>query len=210
MLPEHAYGAVHPCFDSTVEEGLGARGCDGGHGTDARCGAVRSIAKGVAQFLRDMVAELGRTFGQRQWTLLDKPHREPGIRRDARGRIRAYVGTNGQLCFKHFLAGTPLAAVRRWRFDTRASLELNQRPSGTFAGDIEAYLRQIADRPRLVAERRQQLGMVGGAAWPPPPRCHRVRGRAGRARGPAPDPCGLNVQPLPPSAFLPVPGARWT
>lgn len=86
-----------------------------------------------------------------------RPHREPGIRRDARGRIRAYVRANGQLRFKRFPAGTPLETIRRWRLDTRASLELNQRPSGTLAGDIEAYLRQIADRPRLVAERRQQL-----------------------------------------------------
>ena len=86
-----------------------------------------------------------------------RPHREPGIRRDAGGRIRAYVRANGQLRFKRFPAGTPLEAVRRWRLDTRRSLELNQRPAGTLAGDIEPYLRQIADRPRLVSERRQQL-----------------------------------------------------
>ena len=32
-----------------------------------------------------------------------------------------------------------------------------RRPAGTLAADIDPFLRQIADRPRLVAERRQQL-----------------------------------------------------
>ena len=36
-------------------------------------------------------------------------------------------------------------------------MELNQRATGTLAGDIEPYLPQIADRPQLVSERRQQL-----------------------------------------------------
>ena len=86
-----------------------------------------------------------------------RPHREPGIRRDASGRIRAYVRANGQLRFKRFPVGTSLETVRRWRLDTRVSLGLTQRPTGTLAADIEPFLRQIADRPRLVAERRQQL-----------------------------------------------------
>ena len=100
-----------------------------------------------------------------------RPHRESGIRRDAGGRIRAYVRANGQLRFKRFPAGTPLEAVRRWRLDARRSLELNQRPAGTLAGDIEPYLRQIAEVPaRLRAPPAN--GMVGGAAQPPPPRRH--------------------------------------
>ena len=86
-----------------------------------------------------------------------RPHREPGIRRDASGKIQAYVRAGGQLRFKRFPAGTSLETVRRWRLATRASLGLLQRPSGTLAADIEPFLRQIADRPRLVAERRQQL-----------------------------------------------------
>lgn len=86
-----------------------------------------------------------------------RPHREPGIRRDPNGRIHAYVRADGQLRFRRFPAGTPLETVRRWRLDTRAALKLAQRPAGTLAADINPFLRQIADRPRLVAERRQQL-----------------------------------------------------
>ena len=41
--------------------------------------------------------------------------------------------------------------------DTRVALDLTKRAAGTLAADIEPFLRQIADRPRLVAERRQQL-----------------------------------------------------
>ena len=59
--------------------------------------------------------------------------------------------------FKRFPVDTSLETVRRWRLDTRASLRSAQRPKGTLAADIEPFLRQIADRPRLVAERRQQL-----------------------------------------------------
>ena len=86
-----------------------------------------------------------------------RTHREPGIRRDTNGRIQAYVRANGQLRFKRFPAGTSLDAVRRWRMDTRVSLGLTKRAGGTLAADIEPFLRQIADRPRLVAERQQQL-----------------------------------------------------
>ncbi len=86
-----------------------------------------------------------------------RPHREPGIRRDAGGRIHAYVRAGGQLRFKRFPVDTPLETVRRWRLDTRASLRSTQRLTGTLAADVEPFLRQIADRPRLVAERRQQL-----------------------------------------------------
>ena len=86
-----------------------------------------------------------------------RPHREPGIRRDASGRIHAYVRVGGQLRFRRFPIDTPLETVRRWRLDTRAALRLTQRPAGTLAADIDPFLRQIADRPRLVAERRQQL-----------------------------------------------------
>ena len=86
-----------------------------------------------------------------------RPHRETGIRRDASGRIQAYVRAGGQLRFRRFPIDTPLETVRRWRLDTRAALRLTQRPAGTLAADINPFLRQIADRPRLVAERRQQL-----------------------------------------------------
>ncbi len=86
-----------------------------------------------------------------------RPHSEPGIRRDAKGRIRAYVRVDGKLRFKRFPPGTSLDVVRRWRLDTRVSLELTKRAPGTLAADIEPFLRQIADRPRLVAERRKQL-----------------------------------------------------
>ena len=86
-----------------------------------------------------------------------RTHREPGIRRDTNGRIQAHVRANGQLRFKRFPAGTSLDTVRRWRMDTRVSLGLTQQAAGTLAADIEPFLRQIADRPRLVAERRQQL-----------------------------------------------------
>ena len=86
-----------------------------------------------------------------------RPHREPGIQRDASGKIQAYVRADGQLRFKRFPAGTSLETVRCWRLDTRASLGLLQPPSGTLAADIEPFLRQIAHRPRLVAERRQRL-----------------------------------------------------
>ena len=63
----------------------------------------------------------------------------------------------GSARFKRFPAGTPLDSVRRWRMDTRVALDLTKRAAGTLAGDVEPFLRQIADRPRLVAERRQQL-----------------------------------------------------
>ena len=86
-----------------------------------------------------------------------RPHSEPGIRRDASGRIRAYVRAGGQLRFRRFPVDTPLETVRRWCLDTRTALRLTQRSAGTLAADIEPFLRQIADRPRLVAERRQQL-----------------------------------------------------
>jgi len=86
-----------------------------------------------------------------------RPHRERGIRRDASGKIHAYVRVGGQLRFKRFPVDTSLDTVRRWRSDTGASLRSTQRPRGTLAADIEPFLRQIADRPRLVAERRQQL-----------------------------------------------------
>ena len=49
---------------------------------------------------------------------------------------------------------TPCAAGA---MDTRVALDLTKRAAGTLAADIEPVLRQIADRPRLVAERRQQL-----------------------------------------------------
>ncbi len=81
-----------------------------------------------------------------------RPHREPGIRRDASGRIQAYVRAGGQLRFTRFPPGTSLETVRHWRLDTRVSLGLTQRPAGTLAADIEPFLRQIADRPRLVAD----------------------------------------------------------
>ena len=86
-----------------------------------------------------------------------RPYREPGIRRDASGKIQAYVRAGGQLRFRRFPPRTPLETVRRWRLDTRVSLGLTQRPAGILAADIEPFLRQIADRPRLVAERRQQV-----------------------------------------------------
>ena len=86
-----------------------------------------------------------------------RTHREPGIRRDTNGWIQACVRANGKLRFKRFPVGTSLDAARRWRMDTRVSLELTKRTVGTLAADIEPFLRQIADRPRLVAERRQQL-----------------------------------------------------
>ena len=87
-----------------------------------------------------------------------RPHRERGIRRDSRGRIHAYVRAHGQLRFKRFPVGTSLDTVRRWRVDTRAGLTHSQRAAtGTLAADIEPFLRQIADRPQLVAERRRQL-----------------------------------------------------
>ena len=89
-----------------------------------------------------------------------RPHRETGIRRDASGRINAYVRADGQLRFRRFPAGTALETVRRWRLDTRAALQLTQRPAGTLAADIDPFLRQITDRPRLMAERRQQLDVV--------------------------------------------------
>ena len=104
--------------------------------------------------------EQSRVFGarhqERLWTTI-RPHREPGIRRDTSGRTPAYVRADGQLRFRRFPVNTPLETVRRWRLDTRAALRLTQRPAGTLAADIEPFLRQIADRPRLVAERRQQL-----------------------------------------------------
>ena len=86
-----------------------------------------------------------------------RPHREPGVRRDASGRIQAYVRVGAQLRFRRFPTNTSLDTVRRWRLDTRAALRLTQRPAGTLAADIGPFLRQIADRPHLVAERRQQL-----------------------------------------------------
>lgn len=86
-----------------------------------------------------------------------RTHREPGIRRDASGRIQAYVRSAGQLRFRRFPPGTPLTTVRRWRLETQAALRSTRRPAGTLAVDIDPFLRQIADRPRLVAERRQQL-----------------------------------------------------
>ena len=76
-----------------------------------------------------------------------RPHREPGIRRDASGRIQAYVRADGQLRFRRFPVDTPLETVRRSRLDTRAALRLTQRPAGTLAADINPFLRRIADRP---------------------------------------------------------------
>ena len=110
-----------------------------------------------------------------------RPHREPGIRRDARGRIQAYVRAGGQLRFKRFPVDTSLETVRRWRLDTRVGLRLTQRAPGTLAADIEPFLRQIADRPKLVAERRQQLEWWAGAPRPAPSSRHhpgRCQGRS--------------------------------
>ena len=86
-----------------------------------------------------------------------RTHREPGIRRDASGRIQAYVRSAGHLRFRRFPPGTPLATVRRWRLETQTALRSTRRPAGTLAVDIDPFLRQIADRPRLVEERRRQL-----------------------------------------------------
>ena len=86
-----------------------------------------------------------------------RPHREPGIRRDTSGRIHAYVRAGGRLHFKRFPVGASLETVRRWRLDTRVSLKSTQPTKGTLAADVEPFVRQIADRPQLVAERRQQL-----------------------------------------------------
>ena len=71
--------------------------------------------------------------------------------------MQAYVRAGGQLRYRRFPAGTPLEAVRRWRLDARAALRSMRRPAGTLAADIDPFLRQMADRPRLVADRRQQL-----------------------------------------------------
>ena len=86
-----------------------------------------------------------------------RPHRGTGILRDASGRIQAYVRAADQLRFRRFPVGTPLATVRRWRLNMQAALRVTQRPAATLASDNDLFLRQIADRPRLVAERRQQL-----------------------------------------------------
>ena len=56
-----------------------------------------------------------------------------------------------------FPIGASLETVRRWRLDTRVSLKSTQPTKGTLAADVEPFVRQIADRPQLVAERRQQL-----------------------------------------------------
>ena len=76
---------------------------------------------------------------------------------------------------------TSLETVRRWRLDTRVGLRLTQRAPGTLAADIEPFLRQIADRPKLVAERRQQLEWWAGAPRPAPSSRHhpgRCQGRS--------------------------------
>ena len=86
-----------------------------------------------------------------------RTHSEPGIRRDAAGRIHAYVRAGGRLRFKRFPAGTSLESVRRWRLDTRAALRLTSPAAGSLDADIEPFLRQFVHRPRFVQERRRQL-----------------------------------------------------
>ena len=86
-----------------------------------------------------------------------RPHKEPGIRRNWRGNIKAYVRVGGQLRTKRYKPGTSLDTVRRWRADVRTALTRAKPAAGTLTTDIEPFLRQIAHRPTLVKERRQQL-----------------------------------------------------
>ncbi len=96
-----------------------------------------------------------------------RPHSEPGIRRDANGRIRAYVRANGRLRFKRFPAGTLMDAVCRWRMDTRVSLQTDQ----VRGRDARRRHRTLpaTDRGPAAAGRRtpQTAGMVGSSPRPP-------------------------------------------
>lgn len=91
-----------------------------------------------------------------------RTHSEPGIRRDAAGRIRAYVRVGGRLRFKRFPAGSSLESVRRWRLDTRAALRLTSPAAGSLEADIEPFLLQFVHRPYFVEERRRQLHWWAG------------------------------------------------
>ena len=88
---------------------------------------------------------------------MTRPHREPGIRREWNGKIRAYIRVRGKLYWKRFRPGTSLETVRRWRSDTRRDHTAHLPTAGSLGADIEPFLRQIAHRPKLVRERRQQL-----------------------------------------------------
>ena len=62
-----------------------------------------------------------------------RPHREPGIRRDASGRIHAYVRAGGQLRFRRFPVNTPLEFTdllrQRLRGEPRNRRHLVYQPS---------------------------------------------------------------------------------
>lgn len=68
-----------------------------------------------------------------------------GIFRDATG-LAAVVGVRELQREKRFPLGTALEELRRWRTQTRLELQAiaPRAQRGTLAGDIEAYLRQIA------------------------------------------------------------------
>ena len=88
---------------------------------------------------------------------MTRPHREPGIRREWNGKIKAYVRVRGELYNRRFRPGTSLETVRRWRSDTRRLHTAHLPTAGSLGADIDPFLRQIAHRPKLVKERRQQL-----------------------------------------------------
>ena len=83
-----------------------------------------------------------------------------------------------------------------------------QRPPAPSPPTSTPFLRQIADRPPPGGGTAPATGMVGGPPRPPPARRHCAGRRASRARRAAADTCRVDVQPLPPSALLAVPGSR--
>ena len=111
-----------------------------------------------------------------------RPHREPGIRRDARGRIQAYVRAGGQLRFKRFPVDTsagdrsPVAPRHPSRVAVDAASPWNPRcrHRALPAADCGSAEARGGASPAT--------GMVGGAPRPAPSSRHHPGRRAGRAR----------------------------
>ena len=137
-----------------------------------------------------------------------RPHRELGIRRDASGKIHAYVRVGGQWRFKRFPGrhvggdGSPLAP-------RHSGLPAVGPAFQGHPGRRHRALPATDCRSASAGGRASPaVGMVGGAPRPPPARRHRAGRCTHRARGSAPNACGVDVQPRPPGALLAVPGAR--
>ena len=84
--------------------------------------------------------------------------REKGVRRQGQGWL-ARVRVQGVMYYQTFPLNTPPAEMREWRRTTRDD-HLKRYPKsapGTLEANVQAYLKTLADRPRLQRDRARHL-----------------------------------------------------